>query len=328
MKEKIINFIKYNNATAIAITLVLVSTMGVMASEDLRNTVIGEKVVIEIGVDNTQLLQADLDNFDLQMTIVDATEDNNNYYIDYQFQTIGIDSNIWQELSRTSQLIVAKVALAGRDLGLYVQEELSEVADNELAYLEEVQEAEQEKGKTEIIETVEYTGLIGLVLDIKNKVLPGYKPVVEPPEVVIQQPSEETQNESLPAELQQTQTCEGYQFYLDADSDGYGDANNGASGCEVIEGYVLNHDDCDDSNPDINSTVTEICDDGIDNNCDGQTDENCEVSSEETPPVEEPPAEESTGVGSLLTEPEPVVEEPPAEEPAPEPPAEEPPVVE
>ena len=66
-------------------------------------------------------------------------------------------------------------------------------------------------------------------------------------------------------------------FYLDDDSDGFGDPNQTVLGCEGGGNYVNNDNDCNDdpansgfiSNPD----ALEICDE-IDNDCDGDVDEN------------------------------------------------------
>ena len=62
--------------------------------------------------------------------------------------------------------------------------------------------------------------------------------------------------------------------YEDVDTDGYGDPNSFQTLCSIPGGYVTNHDDCDDTNIEINPDSSEICD-GIDNNCDGITDEGC-----------------------------------------------------
>ena len=94
-------------------------------------------------------------------------------------------------------------------------------------------------------------------------------------------------------------------FYIDADADGFGDLNNTVQDCTQPAGYVSNFDDCDDNavtyldsdsdgegsttidacgvanNIDcndnsaaINSTASEFCGNGIDENCDG-ADEIC-----------------------------------------------------
>lgn len=200
MLQKILHFIKYHNAVSIGISLILVLSFSAMASEDIKNAVFGEEIITERGIDNSVLLAADLANFDLAMQITAVSQDpeiapsasgesasgDQNYYITYVFKTLGVEDNRWQNIARESILTVSKIALADRDLGLYAQEELSEVADNELAYLKEVQTAERAKGETKVVQTTDYSGLIGLVLDVKNKILPGYEPVVEPPKIIIQ----------------------------------------------------------------------------------------------------------------------------------------------
>jgi hypothetical protein len=72
-------------------------------------------------------------------------------------------------------------------------------------------------------------------------------------------------------------------YYVDADADFFGDVNDaGTSACLPIagtvapEGTVTNNTDCDDSNGDVNSAETEICN-LIDDNCDGFIDEGFEV---------------------------------------------------
>lgn len=61
----------------------------------------------------------------------------------------------------------------------------------------------------------------------------------------------------------------GTTFYQDADNDGYGDLNSTATGCTIPAGYVSNSDDCDDADPNINPSETDIPDNGIDEDCSG-----------------------------------------------------------
>jgi len=66
--------------------------------------------------------------------------------------------------------------------------------------------------------------------------------------------------------------------YRDADSDGVGTDTETIQACVVPSGYVLGAGDCDDSEPLASPELTEVCDDGIDNDCDG-TANSCELPS-------------------------------------------------
>ena len=63
-------------------------------------------------------------------------------------------------------------------------------------------------------------------------------------------------------------------FYIDYDGDGFGTDTEyfTLTDCDAPDGYVSNADDCDDTNPMVHPSATEVCD-GEDNNCDGATDE-------------------------------------------------------
>ena len=61
-------------------------------------------------------------------------------------------------------------------------------------------------------------------------------------------------------------------YYQDSDGDGHGDANTVLEDCTQPIGYVLNTNDCNDSEVLAWYGAAESCD-YIDNNCDGQTDE-------------------------------------------------------
>ena len=61
-------------------------------------------------------------------------------------------------------------------------------------------------------------------------------------------------------------------FYLDFDSDGYGDGSQSTLSCNAPENYVDNNSDCNDGIPEIYPNAEEVCDE-IDNDCDGVVDE-------------------------------------------------------
>ncbi len=64
-------------------------------------------------------------------------------------------------------------------------------------------------------------------------------------------------------------------YYEDSDGDGYGSSKS-IQACSKPSGYVTNQDDCDDSDPNINPSAEEVCDNNVDDNCDGRIDEDCE----------------------------------------------------
>ncbi len=61
-------------------------------------------------------------------------------------------------------------------------------------------------------------------------------------------------------------------WYMDNDSDGYGDTASQMTGCQPPAGSAPQGGDCDDNNALVNPTALEG-EDGLDNNCNGQIDE-------------------------------------------------------
>ena len=62
------------------------------------------------------------------------------------------------------------------------------------------------------------------------------------------------------------------QWYVDGDSDTWGDPATGAPACSAPAGTVVNGTDCDDANPAINPAATEVCN-HLDDDCDADVDE-------------------------------------------------------
>jgi len=60
-------------------------------------------------------------------------------------------------------------------------------------------------------------------------------------------------------------------YYFDFDNDGFGDSNVFADTCIGVPpvGFVINADDCNDDDSNINPTIAEIADNGIDEDCSG-----------------------------------------------------------
>ena len=56
-------------------------------------------------------------------------------------------------------------------------------------------------------------------------------------------------------------------FFVDGDSDQWGDEDDSLQSCQAPNGYVETSGDCLDSDDSINPQADEICD-GLDNDCD------------------------------------------------------------
>ena len=62
------------------------------------------------------------------------------------------------------------------------------------------------------------------------------------------------------------------EWYIDYDGDGEGSSAFRYTSCSAPTGYVGNPDDCDDTDADIHTSASEVCD-GVDNDCDGDVDD-------------------------------------------------------
>lgn len=61
-------------------------------------------------------------------------------------------------------------------------------------------------------------------------------------------------------------------YYLDSDSDNYGDSSSSTTACAAPSGYVSDSTDCNDSSATVYPGATELCN-GVDDDCDGTWDE-------------------------------------------------------
>jgi hypothetical protein len=183
MFQKITNFIKYNNAfTIIVMAVFLGGGMSFAASPDLRDSVYSSSERLT-SIDNSAILSENLSSFNFDLKINSITDDKDNYYVAYSYQTLAVQDGAWSNVNLSKTLKVAKDALDGKDLGLFVAGELSENVNYELSYLKRVQELEKAKGESNKVITTEYAGLIGKMIDPKEEVINGYNPVI--PELVI-----------------------------------------------------------------------------------------------------------------------------------------------
>ena len=206
MYQKVVNFIRYNNAFAIAFFL-LFSGFGITyaASPEVREGVYASKEVV-VSVDNRQVVSVDLDNFNFNLVINSVTEDDKNYYAAYSYQTLAIEDGAWQTVTVEKTLTVSKEALDGKDLGLYATKELAEIINYELSYLKRVQKLEQEKGTSQKVVVTEYSGLVGKLLNPKEEVIEGYNPVIPEPIPEVAPPPGPTLPEPAAVPIENPQT--------------------------------------------------------------------------------------------------------------------------
>lgn len=184
--RSLINFIKYNNGFPVILVVIFLGAGGAFAASQgakqmLQSTGTTISTTVPTLIDTSKLLSTNLDRFDSRLKIIAVTQDGENYFVKYVFQTLSIVDTSWAVTPKTATMTVAKKLLGSRDLGLYVAGQLGQVVDQELAYLRGVQGAE--KAKSGLIAQGgggKYASLDGRTLDTKEKTLDGYKPVVKP----------------------------------------------------------------------------------------------------------------------------------------------------
>lgn len=186
MFNRIITFIKYHNALPLGFLVLFLGFGAAFAAspelrEDATAAVISSTQTV-VKVDNSLILNVNLEQFQPSAQINNVTEDADNYYVSYTLYTIDLQSGVWNTISRGQNVTVSKELLGNNDLGLYVAKQIKEVTDRQLEYLREVQDIERGKGITQKTVATTYSGLIGKFLDPKEETFPGYQPVI-PPEV-------------------------------------------------------------------------------------------------------------------------------------------------
>ena len=201
MMARALAFIKYHNALPIGLSFFLLSVSGALAaSPELRNDL--SKGVVSateslIAIDNSYIASVDLETYTPRIEIKNVTEDETSYYVEYVLTTIDLADGVWRDVGKEETMNVAKDALGGKDLGLYVTRQLAEVSDAEMERLRGTQQFERQNGVTQKTVATAYSGLIGKYLDPKEEVLPGYMPVIPEPEPAPTEPAAAVAGSSL-----------------------------------------------------------------------------------------------------------------------------------
>jgi hypothetical protein len=89
-------------------------------------------------IDSSLLLGTDLDKFDVNLKITEVKENEESYFVTYQYKTFFIENNIWEIFTKEDNLSIYKKMVAGKNLENYISEKLQEIAKNELLYLKEI----------------------------------------------------------------------------------------------------------------------------------------------------------------------------------------------
>lgn len=172
MPNKIIHFIKYNNATVIILAIILILGGGALAAGP---EAVGQKQTRTEGLDNTLLVQADLAGFNMDFKIEKIEQDEKYYYVTYNFLDLAIISQAWQyQLNQKTIKISKKIK---DDLGVYLTKYLAKHYEARVRELKLAQSQALSQGEQKRMEVTEYGGLAGRTLDLAAKVFPGYEPV-------------------------------------------------------------------------------------------------------------------------------------------------------
>ena len=122
MLKKISHFLKYNNATLLILVIIFIIGSGAWAQTDTGQEFIGEKQVHIENIDNSLLLELDLNNFDMDFKIENIESDPSAssgrayYYITYTYLDLVKGENAWEYLLSEKIRKVSKSLK--KDLGL------------------------------------------------------------------------------------------------------------------------------------------------------------------------------------------------------------------
>lgn len=172
MLAQIFHFIKYNNATVIILAIILILGGGALAAGP---EAIGQKQTSVQGIDNTLLLAADLDNFNMDFKIEKIEQDEQYYYVIYSYLDLVVLTNAWQyQLNSQTRKISKKLK---QDLGEYLVGFLAKHQEARTRQLKQEKHLAELSGAQTRTEVTEYSGLIGKTLNLASKAFPDYEPV-------------------------------------------------------------------------------------------------------------------------------------------------------
>lgn len=167
------NFIKYNNAFPIILSVVILVTGAAYAAiPNLRQAVFSPSAenfapVVPKKTDTAKLLSTDTEEFDLALRIDAITEDVDAYHVTYSYTTLEVAAGEWRKARKNGKMDVFKAMLGKRDLKTYFVEQLGQVIDREIAYLSEAQSAARSVASAKT--SGKYASLVGTEIDVKSR---------------------------------------------------------------------------------------------------------------------------------------------------------------
>ncbi len=176
MLRKIIEFVKYNNFFVLMLAVIFLLGSGVLAATPAGKAVIGQKQTEIKGIDNTLLLEADLDKLDMDFKIEKIEQDQKYYYVTYTYLDLVKKNGVWQYEIKEKVRKISRRRL-DKDLGVYLAEQFKQEYQARIKDLKRAQEKARSEGEEKRVEVTEYSGLIGRTLKLAGKVFPGYEPV-------------------------------------------------------------------------------------------------------------------------------------------------------
>ncbi len=178
--KKFLNFLSYHNAVPIALSIVLLGAGGTYAATNPEAILSATSTVQSI--DNTFIVNTDLSQWDYKVQIMGVTQDENMYYVAYQYETLQLQNDVWQKVLAVGQMKASKKETdqSGVDLGIFVAKELAQIIEHEKKLLLAAQDIEKKKGESQRTVATTYSGLVGKFLDDTEETFPGYVPVVDP----------------------------------------------------------------------------------------------------------------------------------------------------
>jgi len=230
MLKKIGHFLQYNNATLLIFAIIFLLGSGVFAQTETGQEIIGKKLSRVENIDNSLLLEADLEHFDMDFKIEKIESDQKYYYVTYTYLDLVKKNQAWEYLLSEKIRKVSK--RIKKDLGVYLGEELGEEEEARIKKLKEEKEKASLDGPQKRIEVEEYSGLIGKTLKLGEKVFKNYEaikvkelPSPSIPPTILMNRKEKTEIESSPDNL--TEVYDDYLEKIDPDGDDIlGDLDN------------------------------------------------------------------------------------------------------